>query len=160
MKLMSVSTFRVFNIHSFKSKSKSKSKSLPLTFAPFAPVGTPETCSSSTSCLSDPEGHSLNFNPTDEADRDPNNPDKDTFTGRGSSQNENLHKFINKICHGKIMGGMKCDAVVTTFFHRWNVNRDIQKRGRPDFGSYHVSTAPDPIRALTPPSRHLASPRS
>lgn len=58
------------------------------------------------------------------------------YRARGSSQLENLHKFLRPLFR-VAMGPRRAFAKMKRFFHEWNIDEGVTKRGDTDYGTYN-----------------------
>ena len=74
-----------------------------------------------TGCLSDPAGVDINFNRECDESKKPN-----YYTGRGSSQLENLHRVLGKNVLSSVCGPFRCHNLMLATVYDWNIDRRCQ----------------------------------
>ena len=74
-----------------------------------------------TGCLSDPPGVDVNFNRQRDADKRP-----EYYTGRGSSQLENLHHYLGDQVLSSVCGPFRCHNLMLASIYDWNIDRRCQ----------------------------------
>ena len=60
------------------------------------------------------------------------------FTARGTSQNERFHSSLRSSVLARQAGAQRVEALVGTFVFQWNIRRGIEKRGDPNYHTYHL----------------------
>ena len=98
-------------------------------------IDTSHTCDGScTGCLSDPEDVNLNFRytaSTNAVTKKTTKAKKGFFTGRGSSPQENMHKWLRSFVGTVAQGAQMMSYKAKSFFSLWNQKRAQERKGSP-----------------------------